>query len=70
MGYKKDQSLLNYIQYCKEMDVPLVVIVGEAEKENGSVELQNLTTNEEVWEFFFNLKKYFLRTEFEVCAAK
>ena len=52
MGYKKDQSLLNYIQYCKEMNVPLVVIVGEAEKENGSVELYNLTTNEEVWEFF------------------
>ena len=53
MGYKKDQSLLNYIQYCKEMDVPLVVIVGEAEKENGSVELYNIATNKEVWEFFF-----------------
>ena len=59
MGYKKDQSLLNYIQYCKEMDVPLVVIVGEAEREKGSVELYNLTTNEEVWEFFVNLKNTF-----------
>ena len=55
MAYEKDQSLADYIQYCKRMDVRLVVIVGEAQKERGCVELYNLTTNREVW------KKYFFK---------
>ena len=49
MGYKKDQSLADYIQYCKKMDVQLIVIVGETQKERGGVELHNLATNKEVW---------------------
>ena len=62
MAYKKDQSLADYIQYCKGMDVQLIVIVGEAQKERGGVKLYNLVTNKEVWKkIIFKVTEYFFQ---------
>ena len=43
MAYKE-----NYMQYCEDMVVSLVVIVGGKEKERGGVKLVKVATKDEV----------------------
>ena len=48
MLYKKNPKLLNHLQYCEKEQVPLVVIVGEAEKANGGVKVREVESRKEV----------------------
>lgn len=48
MLYKNNPKLLNHFQYCEKEGVPLVVIVGEAEKANGGVKLREVESRQEV----------------------
>ena len=48
MMYRKDPKFLNQIQYCEREGIPLVVIVGNEEKEKGGVKIRNVKTQKEV----------------------
>ena len=48
MLYKKNPKLLNQFQYSEREGVPLLVIVGEAEKNQGGVKIRNTVTRQEV----------------------
>ncbi|KAI0214715.1 Histidine--tRNA ligase, cytoplasmic [Lamellibrachia satsuma] len=45
--YKKNQKLLNQLQYCEETGIPLVIVVGETEIQNNVVKIRTVTTREE-----------------------
>ena len=47
MMYRKDPKFLNQIQYCERESIPLVVIVGNEEKEKGGVKIRNVKTQKE-----------------------
>ncbi|XP_073212192.1 histidine--tRNA ligase, cytoplasmic-like isoform X4 [Lepidochelys kempii] len=48
MLYKKNPKLLNQLQYCEDMGIPLAAIVGEQELKNGIVKLRVVASREEV----------------------
>ncbi|KAF7702365.1 histidine--tRNA ligase-like isoform X2 [Silurus meridionalis] len=48
MLLKKNPKLLNQLQHCEEMGIPLVAILGEQEIKTGVVKLRNVATREEV----------------------
>ncbi|XP_074987510.1 histidine--tRNA ligase, cytoplasmic isoform X4 [Caretta caretta] len=48
MLYKKNPKLLNQLQYCEDMGIPLAAIVGEQELKNGIVKLRVIASREEV----------------------
>ncbi|XP_053179920.1 histidine--tRNA ligase [Scomber japonicus] len=46
--YKKNPKLLSQLQYCEEMGIPLVAILGEQELKDGVVKLRAVATREEL----------------------
>ncbi|OXB60309.1 hypothetical protein ASZ78_007908 [Callipepla squamata] len=48
MMYRKDPKLLKQLQYCEDMGIPLVAIIGEQELRDGVVKLRDVATREEV----------------------
>ncbi|XP_021266515.1 histidine--tRNA ligase, cytoplasmic-like [Numida meleagris] len=48
MMYRKDPKLLKQLQYCEDMGIPLVAIIGEEELRDGVVKLRDVATREEV----------------------
>ncbi|XP_075458082.1 histidine--tRNA ligase, cytoplasmic-like isoform X1 [Ascaphus truei] len=48
MLYKKNPKLLNQLHYCEETGIPIVVIIGEQELNDGVVKLRVVATREEV----------------------
>ncbi len=40
--------MLNQLQYCEENGVPIAVVIGESELQNGVVKLRTIATREEV----------------------
>ncbi|KAG8133062.1 putative Histidyl-tRNA synthetase protein [Naja naja] len=48
MLYKKNPRLLEQLQYCEETGIPLAVIVGEQELNDGIVKLRDVVTRKEV----------------------
>lgn len=46
--YKSNPKLLSQLQYCEELGIPLVAILGEQELKNGMVKLRNVATRDEV----------------------
>lgn len=48
MMYRKDPKLLKQLQYCEDMGIPLVAIIGEQELRDGVVKLRDAATREEV----------------------
>ena len=46
--YKKNQKLLNQLQYCEETGIPLVVLIGENEILKNVVKIRIVATREEV----------------------
>ncbi|CAB3406135.1 unnamed protein product [Caenorhabditis bovis] len=47
MAYKANPKLLTQLQYCEERRIPLVIIIGEREIQEGIVKLRNVVTREE-----------------------
>lgn len=47
MSYKKNPKLLGQLQYCEENGIPLAVIIGESELQQGVVTVRNVTTREQ-----------------------
>lgn len=45
--------MLNQLQYCEERKIPLVIIIGEFELENGIVKIRDVKTREETVCFEF-----------------
>ncbi|XP_062986180.1 histidine--tRNA ligase, cytoplasmic-like [Elgaria multicarinata webbii] len=48
MFYKKNPKLLSQLQYCEEKGIPLVIIIGEQELNNGVVKLRDVITRKEI----------------------
>ena len=48
MAYKKNPKILNQLQTCEELGIPLAVIIASSEKENNTVKLRSITSREEV----------------------
>ncbi|XP_061442569.1 histidine--tRNA ligase, cytoplasmic-like isoform X2 [Rhineura floridana] len=48
MLYKKNPKFLNQLQYCEETGIPLVVVIGEQEQNDGVVKLRDVTSRKEV----------------------
>uniref|UniRef100_A0ACB8EBS7 Uncharacterized protein n=1 Tax=Sphaerodactylus townsendi TaxID=933632 RepID=A0ACB8EBS7_9SAUR len=48
MSYKKNPKLLNQLQYCEETGIPLVVIIGQQEMNDGVVKLRDVATRKEI----------------------
>jgi len=46
-SYKKNPKLLQQLQYCEEQKIPLAVVLGESEIQNGIVKLRNVVTRAE-----------------------
>lgn len=46
--------MLNQFQYCEETGIPLCVVIGEKELEDGVVTLRNMENREEV-KYWFSL---------------
>lgn len=46
-SYKKNPRLLQQLQYCEENQVPLAIIIGESELQNGIVKIRNIGSREE-----------------------
>ncbi|ETN75999.1 histidine--tRNA ligase [Necator americanus] len=47
MAYKANPKLLTQLQYCEDRFIPLVLIIGERELQEGVVKLRNVKTREE-----------------------
>lgn len=47
-SYKKNPKLLDQLQFCEEMGIPLAVLIGESEIQNNVVKLRVVATREEV----------------------
>lgn len=47
-SYKSNPKLLQQLQYCEDMQVPLVVVLGEDEIKSGIVKLRNTKSRAEV----------------------
>ncbi|XP_044727919.1 histidine--tRNA ligase, cytoplasmic [Chrysoperla carnea] len=45
--YKKNPKLLAQLQYCEEQGIPLALIIGESEIQNGIVKLREVDTRQE-----------------------
>ncbi|XP_070796939.1 histidine--tRNA ligase, cytoplasmic-like isoform X2 [Pituophis catenifer annectens] len=48
MLYKKNPRLLEQLQYCEETGIPLAIIIGEQELNDGVVKLRDVVTRKEV----------------------
>ena len=48
MSYKANPNILTQFQYCEREGVPFQVIIGEEEKEHGSVKIRDTVTKDEV----------------------
>ncbi|XP_007430703.1 histidine--tRNA ligase, cytoplasmic-like [Python bivittatus] len=48
MIYKKNPKLLEQLHYCEETGIPLAIIIGEEELNNGVVKLRDVVTRKEV----------------------
>ncbi|XP_053099414.1 histidine--tRNA ligase, cytoplasmic-like isoform X5 [Hemicordylus capensis] len=48
MLYKENPKLLNQLQYCEETGIPLVVIIGQQELNDGVVKLRDVITRKEI----------------------
>ncbi|XP_066480991.1 histidine--tRNA ligase, cytoplasmic-like isoform X2 [Tiliqua scincoides] len=48
MFYKKNPKLLNQLQYCEETGIPVVVIIGQQELNNGVLTLRDVSTRTEI----------------------
>uniref|UniRef100_A0A286XSY2 histidine--tRNA ligase n=1 Tax=Cavia porcellus TaxID=10141 RepID=A0A286XSY2_CAVPO len=48
MLYKNDPKLLTQLHYCENTGIPLVVIIGEQEQQEGVIKLRSVATREEV----------------------
>lgn len=47
MSYKRNPKLLNQLQYCEENGIPLVVMIGSGELEQGTVKIRNVGSRDE-----------------------
>ncbi len=47
MPYKNNPKLLNQLQYCEERAIPLALIIGDSELEQGVVKMRVVTSREE-----------------------
>ena len=47
MAYKANPKMLTQLQYCEERLIPLVLIVGERELQEGVAKLRVVSTREE-----------------------
>jgi len=47
-SYKNGPKLLQQLQYCEDMQIPLVIIIGEDEIKAGIVKLRNTLTRAEI----------------------
>lgn len=57
MALKANPKMLDQMQYCEEHNIPLAVIVGERELEEGILKVRSVPTRvEEVTFFIINLK--------------
>lgn len=48
MLYKKNPRILEQLQYCEETGIPLAIIIGEQELNDGVVKLRDVVTRKEV----------------------
>lgn len=48
MLYKNNPKLLTQLHYCEKEDIPLMVIIGEQEQNEGVVKLRSVASREEV----------------------
>lgn len=46
--YKNNPKLLTQLHYCEDMGIPLVVIIGEQELQEGVLKLRSVASREEV----------------------
>lgn len=46
-SYKKNPRLLQQLQYCEDNQIPLAIIIGESELQNGIVKIRSIGTREE-----------------------
>lgn len=51
-SYKKSPKLLDQFQYCENSGIPLAIVIGESEIEQGVVKLRVISTREEVSIYF------------------
>lgn len=48
MLYKNNPKLLTQLHYCEKTDIPLMVIIGEQEQNEGVIKLRSVASREEV----------------------
>lgn len=48
MLYKNNPKLLTQLHYCEKEDIPLMVIIGEQEQNEGVIKLRSVASREEV----------------------
>lgn len=48
MLYKNNPKLLTQLHYCEKADIPLMVIIGEQEQNEGVIELYSVASRGEV----------------------
>ncbi|VDK52058.1 unnamed protein product [Gongylonema pulchrum] len=60
MTLKANPKMLDQMQYCEEQKIPLAIIVGERELEEGILKIRDVPTRiEEVSYLFMNLSSNF-----------
>lgn len=47
MSHKKNPKLLSQLQYCEDNGIPIAVMIGSGELEEGNVKIRNVATREE-----------------------
>uniref|UniRef100_A0A8C6IN45 histidine--tRNA ligase n=1 Tax=Mus spicilegus TaxID=10103 RepID=A0A8C6IN45_MUSSI len=53
MLYKNNPKLLTQLHYCEKADIPLMVIIGEQEQNEGVIKLRSVASREEVsWRWY------------------
>jgi histidyl-tRNA synthetase len=53
MLYKNNPKLLTQLHYCEKADIPLMVIIGEQERNEGVIKLRSVASREEVsWRWY------------------
>ena len=48
MVYKKNPKFLNQIQYCEREQIPIMVVIGEGERDKNGVKIRDVETQKEV----------------------
>ncbi len=49
MVYKKNPKFLNQIQYCEREQIPIMVVIGEEERDKNGVKIRDVQTQKEVY---------------------